>query len=525
VTSTRPLRSARVAAVACLLLAVAALPLRAASSAATIAAFTDVPVGHPFFHEIEWLTTTGIADGYPDGTFRPDQPVTRQANAAFLHRLAESPAFTPPATAAFTDVPVGHPFFHEIEWLTTTGIADGYPDGTFRPDQPVTRQANAAFLHRLVDEGLVPDPAGPPPEWFTGSVDDFYVVPDPLPLGRPGELIRLQAKPGGPAGTTTLRIMYHSRDAQHRDRAVTGTITYPNAAPPPGGWPVVSHANGTVGLISACALSRGGGAAPRFGVEGVGVNSDYIGLGPIGETHPYLSRPSEGHSVIDAVRAARDLPEANAGPTWLTIGGSQGGHGALSAHELGETYAPELELRGAVAMAPAAMFGNTYGVIDVVVTRIVGIMALYGAATEHPEIDPDDYVSETTAAAAAVLQTSCLGDIIATMIPHAASATFWSNDPAVTEPAQSMMEANDVGHVAVDTPVLLASGTADTTVVIQRSRDLFARLCGVGQVTEFLELEGADHNNVYTEGRTHIDAWLQARLAGDPAPNSCPAAP
>jgi hypothetical protein len=176
-------------------------------------------------------------------------------------------------------------------------------------------------------------------------------------------------------------------------------------------------------------------------------------------------------------------------------------------------------------MAPAAMFGNTYGVIDVVVTRIVGIMALYGAATEHPEIDPDDYVSATTAEAAAVLQTSCLGDIIATMIPHAASATFWSNDPAVTEPAKSMMEANDVGNVAVDTPVLLASGTADTTVVIQRSRDLLARMCGVGQVTEFLELDGADHNNVYTEGRTHIDAWLEARLTSAPAANSCAAAP
>ena len=107
---------------------------------------------------------------------------------------------------------------------------------------------------------------------------------------------------------------------------------------------VVSLANGTVGLAARCALSRRGQPAPRFGVAGVGVVTDYIGLGPVGELHPYLSRLSEGHSVIDAVRAARDLPEAGAGSHWLAIGHSQGGHGALSAHELSVEYAPELEL-------------------------------------------------------------------------------------------------------------------------------------------------------------------------------------
>jgi len=76
--------------------------------------------------------------------------------AAFLYRFAGEPAFTPPATATFTDVPVGAPFFLEIEWLSSTGITTGWPDHTFRPSANVERQAMAAFLHRF-DAVLAPE--------------------------------------------------------------------------------------------------------------------------------------------------------------------------------------------------------------------------------------------------------------------------------------------------------------------------------------------------------------------------------
>src|SRR5262249_36244164 len=155
-----------------------------------------------------------------------------------------------------------------------------------------------------------------------------------------------------------------------------------------------------------------GGVAPTFGVQGVGVVTDYIGLGPVGELHPYLSRPSEAHSVIDAVRAARNLAEAGAGTRWLAVGHSQGGHAAISTNELAADYAPELQLLGTISLAPAALFDRTYGPIDEVVVRIVGVMAFYGAAAEHPEIHPEDYVGPAVAAAAHVIDEQCLNDII-----------------------------------------------------------------------------------------------------------------
>jgi len=48
--------------------------------------FSDVPPSHPFYNDITWLSRSGITTGYPDGTFRPGAPVTRQAMAAYLQR-------------------------------------------------------------------------------------------------------------------------------------------------------------------------------------------------------------------------------------------------------------------------------------------------------------------------------------------------------------------------------------------------------------------------------------------------------
>ncbi|MEZ5135746.1 MAG: hypothetical protein R2699_12000 [Acidimicrobiales bacterium] len=94
-----------------------------------------------------------------------------------------------------------------------------------------------------------------------GTVDEFYVVPDPLPPGAPGE-----PHPGEPMAddgqVATVRIMYHSIDAAGRDRAVTGVATYPTSPAPPDGRPVVSLAPGTSGLASPCATSRTGAPAP-----------------------------------------------------------------------------------------------------------------------------------------------------------------------------------------------------------------------------------------------------------------------
>jgi hypothetical protein len=372
--------------------------------------------------------------------------------------------------------------------------------------------------------GLVATPhaasAALPPDLWSGTTADFYVAPSPLPAGDPGDVIRLQLI-SQTGGNTTLRMMYHSRDAAGRDRAVTGIVTYPDAAPPSGGWPVVSTANGTSGMAPKCALSRYNQPASTWGMQAVGVNTDYIGLGPVGELHPYLSRVSEAHSVIDAVRAARNIAETGAGTQWLAIGGSQGGHAAISTNELAESWAPELDLVGTVAFAPGALFDRTYGPTDEIIARVIGVMMLYGAATEHPDLIPSDYAGPQVQAASSVLSTGCLGDIAVAMAVIPAD-TYWTNDPRLTEPARSVMLANDVGNAASPSPLLVVQGTADMTVLVDRTRDLVDRLCTTGQLTEYTEYEGATHDNIGSIGAAQVTAWVAARFAGESPTNVCP---
>lgn len=121
--------------------------------------FKDVPNGAAFATEIRWMANRGITTGWPDGTFRPLDTVRRDAMAAFLYRLANSPAHSPAKKSPFKDVSTGQQFYKEMTWLAGTGITTGWPDGTFRSGAPVNRDAMAAFLFRLAGS---PDYYTPP---------------------------------------------------------------------------------------------------------------------------------------------------------------------------------------------------------------------------------------------------------------------------------------------------------------------------------------------------------------------------
>ncbi|NQX14147.1 S-layer homology domain-containing protein [Microbacteriaceae bacterium VKM Ac-2855] len=141
------------------------------------ARFADVPVGAPFFAEIQWLAKAKISTGYVDGavtSYRPNEEVTRQAMAAFLYRLhlhRGGESFSAPATASFSDVPTSHPFFREIEWMKSAGITTGNADGTFAPNSPVSRQAMSAFLARMSGETVPAVTAAPFSD--VRATDDF----------------------------------------------------------------------------------------------------------------------------------------------------------------------------------------------------------------------------------------------------------------------------------------------------------------------------------------------------------------
>lgn len=117
--------------------------------------FSDVAPAHLFHPEITWAAEAGVTSGFDDGTFRPTEPVSRQALAALLHRLVGAPV-GPFPDPGFSDVPSGNLFEDEIAWARDAGVIEGYDDGTFRPTAPVSRQALAATLSRLPGAPIVP---------------------------------------------------------------------------------------------------------------------------------------------------------------------------------------------------------------------------------------------------------------------------------------------------------------------------------------------------------------------------------
>ncbi|MDO5534303.1 MAG: S-layer homology domain-containing protein [Propionibacteriaceae bacterium] len=110
--------------------------------------FKDVSTSQMFYKEMAWVKEKGISTGWPDGTYRPLQPINRDAMAAFLYRAAGSPSYTAPGTSPFKDVARGQQFYKEMAWVKAKGISTGWTDGTYRPLSQVKRDAMAAFLYR-----------------------------------------------------------------------------------------------------------------------------------------------------------------------------------------------------------------------------------------------------------------------------------------------------------------------------------------------------------------------------------------
>jgi Secretory lipase len=187
----------------------------------------------------------------------------------------------------------------------------------------------------------------------------FYTLPDPVPPGAPGSIVRTEPLPSTMEGSVAWRVLHHTTDQNGADRVVSAVVVAPAGPAPSGGRPVVAWGHPTTGAVARCAPSNG--LDPFDLIEGLGrllhagyvvAAADYPGLGVEGQSS-YLIGAAEAHSVIDAVRAARQLPEAGAGTDVLLWGHSQGGHAALFAGQAIGRYAPELRLRGVAVAAPA----------------------------------------------------------------------------------------------------------------------------------------------------------------------------
>ncbi len=108
--------------------------------------FSDVPTSHWAYTSILKAEKAGLMRGYPDGTFRPDTAVSRAEMTLLLARMITESYM---GEAEFPDVPRGHWAEEEIAALANMGILSGYPDGTFRPENKISRGEAAVILERI----------------------------------------------------------------------------------------------------------------------------------------------------------------------------------------------------------------------------------------------------------------------------------------------------------------------------------------------------------------------------------------
>ena len=109
--------------------------------------FSDVPKGCWAANYIGHMQQFGIITGYSDGSFRPDAPVTRAEFAAIASRFEKLTE----GSKSFTDVPDTYWAARYIDFAATRGWVAGYSDGTFKPEDPITRGEVAAATCRLLE--------------------------------------------------------------------------------------------------------------------------------------------------------------------------------------------------------------------------------------------------------------------------------------------------------------------------------------------------------------------------------------
>jgi hypothetical protein len=98
-------------------------------------------VGSTFYEFIRCLACRGIINGYPDGTFKPNNNVTRGQLSKIV---SNSAGFSDPATQMFEDVPVGSTFFDFVGRLASRGYISGYPCGG--PGEPCNPPGNLPYF-------------------------------------------------------------------------------------------------------------------------------------------------------------------------------------------------------------------------------------------------------------------------------------------------------------------------------------------------------------------------------------------
>jgi pimeloyl-ACP methyl ester carboxylesterase len=355
----------------------------------------------------------------------------------------------------------------------------------------------------------------------------FYDPPQDRIAGEPGTLIwanRITVGPTLPGGRT-WRVLYRSVGGKGEPIAVSGLITVPVGAAAKNSRPVLSWGHGTTGAADQCAPSKtrltdGTGLylstmdemTSAFVERGwVVTRTDYEGLGTPGE-HAYLMGTSAGRSMVDIVRAARHL-DPSAGPRWLAAGHSQGGAAALWAAASPASWAPELDLRGAIALSPPSDMAEIMRVAPGLPLGATPFLALliHGVKAVS-DVPTDALLTAKGKALYPLTDERCIAGIMANdALAPVPTSTFF--DKAADFSAfRKVLAENDATAIKPRVPVLLRHGSKDITVPPDFTDRLAQRYRAEGVDLDFSRIPQADHLGAIAAALPAALAFADARM-------------
>ena len=361
--------------------------------------------------------------------------------------------------------------------------------------------------------------------------DAFYTPPSPLPAGNPGDVLRW--RPSAPllnvANADAWQVMYLSTNALGRPDAVTGTILVPKGVDPARA-PIVGYAVGTQGPAFKCTASKAMERGTLYDQPAVNDSlssgyavavTDYEGYSPT--TVPtYITGRSEGPAVIDSVRAAQNLPAAKLAKSAKVIfqGYSQGGGGSLWAAEKQPSYAPELNVVGAVAGGVPADLTEVAKGLDGYVGFGFLAFASLGLDAAYPDLKLDSFLNDTGRQQLNdAKQNACMLELLLNYSFKKIS-DYTTKNPLSTPQWQARLAQNKLGANPPRVPVFQYHASTDEIVNTPQADALHRTYCAAG-VREQWQTYVSDHITGVLAGNADAHQWIVKRFNGDPAPSNC----
>jgi pimeloyl-ACP methyl ester carboxylesterase len=364
-------------------------------------------------------------------------------------------------------------------------------------------------------------------------IGDFYTAPEQVPE-QPGSLLRAEAfQRGIPDGAIGWRVLYTTTRDDQRPAVASALVVAPADR---SGEPreVIAWAHGTTGIDETCAPSAAEdpfGSGAFFALDRVLeqgwalVATDYVGLGTEGP-HPYLIGEGQARSVLDAVRAARQLDDLTLADRTVVWGHSQGGNAALWTGIRETDYAPDVGVVGVAALAPASdLVALAAGLETLPGGSIFATYMLDAYAATYDDVRVEDYVAPGAQVTFDELAGRCLAEPAVFASVLTSLSLGWSSfTTELAEGALGRRLVENTPSAEIRAPLLIGQGEADPLVLPEVQADFVQARCDADQVVDFRTYPDRDHVGVVAADSPLIPeliAWTRDRFDGLAPADTC----